>query len=130
MQTPTFVACLKASCFETTCLIAIVLFASNACTENTRDSMVFPKTVCNTENPVQDLQWLSTLISDAKHDPNFIETVWINRHGQQDIIVIKYVVSSVAYFCYDCQGGPVEITDLAFFNSLKDDHKVYSHLNN
>lgn len=115
---------------KTIFFILTILIAANLCTNENEDSIVSPNNVCNTENVVNELQWLNKHISDVKNDPNFIETVWIKKYGQQDIIVIKYVVSSVAYYCFDCQGEKIDITDIAFFNSLNDDHKVYSHLNN
>jgi hypothetical protein len=115
---------------KTICVTLTILIAANLCTTRNEENIVSPNNICNTENAVHELQWLNKLISDAKNDPNYIETVWIKNNGQQDIIVVKYVVSSVAYFCFDCQGEPVEIADLAFFNSLKDNHKLYSHLNN
>lgn len=85
-------------------------------------------TVCNSEDPVNNLQWLKRTIADVQSDPNYVSVVIsVFDYKGQTIFNIYDMISSCA-FCdlRDCSGQkytPSNFNDL--IANKKNERKIW-----
>ena len=106
----------------------IVLIGIGACSDNGfYIEPLKPITVCSVNNPLNDLKWLHSKIVNPENNMNPVEFVWVKSYNEKDIIVIRNLVSSVAYASYNCSGENVIISDITFYNNLSEADLIYKY---
>jgi hypothetical protein len=84
---------------------------------------------CGVQSPLNQLSWLRDLIIQSYNDPNFIEMIWVKEYNKEDIFVVQYSVSSVAYYFFNCDGIRIYPNDPSITRSISgsplDPHLLY-----
>ena len=87
---------------------------------------------CGVSNPLQDIEWLATLVSKAKNDTTgeYSGNIWISTYENKTYIISDMAMGAGGriYHCYNCRGEIDNVSDYNFFNNLNDDDKVYSNV--
>lgn len=85
-------------------------------------------TVCNTENPVENLKWLADFIDEVKTDPRYQSvTISVMEYDGQTIFNIYDIVQSCVYCdLRDCSGQKYVPADyIHFAANEKNERKIW-----
>lgn len=114
--------CLNVTCSETNEEPAIPVIPIN------------PIKACDSEDPLNELDWLNEFVSNALADKsgNYLGNIWIFRFSDNDIIATDMALGSggILYHFFDCQGNVPPKTDIPqaeeIHEYLLDDNLVFA----